>query len=155
MRHQGLSLAKRHHIQPQSRSMSPRQFSCHLISLQDEDCQVRYNAANALLYRPGKNSLLAQNVMIDFIEGTEENFRIQSAQVLRNLNTPIPEMIDLWLSLLKDRDLSMRSVASSALSQLAKISDKILPEVLQWLEQNRDEDVMGGAIDCLYAIVVE
>jgi HEAT repeat protein len=123
--------------------------------LQDEDCQVRYNAANALLYRPGNNSLSAQNAMISFIEGTEENFRIQSAQVLRNLNSPMPEIINLWLSLIEDRDLHIRSVASSALSQLAKTSDTIRPKVLQWLEQHPNDDGIGGAIDCLWSIVVE
>jgi HEAT repeat protein len=123
--------------------------------LQDEDCQVQYNTANALLYRSGKNSLSAQNVMISFIEGTEENFRVQSAQVLRNLNSPMPEIINLWLSLLEDRDVNMRSVASSALSQLAKTSDTICPEVLKWLDQNPNHDRIGNAIDCLWSIVVE
>ncbi len=123
--------------------------------LQDEDCQVRYNAANALLYRPGKNSLSAQNVMISFVEETEEKFRVQSAQVLRNLNSPRPEIINLWLSLLEDRDLNIRSVASSALSQLAKTLDTISPKVVEWLEQNPNDDGIGDAIDCLWSIVVE
>jgi HEAT repeat protein len=121
--------------------------------LQDEDYHVRYNAANALLYRPGGNSLLAQNVIISFIEGTEENLRFQSAQVLRNLNSSIPERINLWLSLLNDRDIS--GVASSALSQLAKTSDTIFHKVVQWLEQNPHYDGIGSAIDCLWSIVVE
>jgi HEAT repeat protein len=124
--------------------------------LQDEDCQVRYNAANALLYRPGQNSLLAQNVMISFTEGTEENFRrVQSAQVLCNLDSPTPEIINLWLSWLDDRDPHICNVASSALSQLAKTSDKIRPKVLQWLEQHPNDNRIGSAIDCLWSIVVE
>jgi HEAT repeat protein len=123
--------------------------------LQDKDCHVRYNAASALLHRPGRNSLLAQNVMISFIEGTEENCRIQSAQVLRNLDESTPERINLWLFLLKDRDSHIRSLASLALCQLAKTIDTICPKVLQWLEQNLNDDGIGNAIDCLWSIMVE
>jgi HEAT repeat protein len=123
--------------------------------LQDEDYQVRYNAANSLLYCSGQNSLLAQNVMISFSEGTEERFRVQSVQVLCNLDSPTPEMINLWLSWLDDRDSHICSVASSALSRLAKTSDKIRLKVLQWLEQHPNDNRIGSAIDCLWSIVVE
>jgi HEAT repeat protein len=123
--------------------------------LEDEDPHVRYSAANALFHRSGENSLLAQNVLISFIEGTEENCRVQSAQMLYTLDDSTPERINLWLFLLKDRDSHIRNLASLALGQLAKTIDIICPEVLQWLEQNPNDDGIGNAIDCLWSIVLE
>jgi hypothetical protein len=49
----------------------------------------------------------------------------------------------------------VRYSATVALGQLAKTSDTIRPEVLQWLEQNPNDDGIGNAIDCLWSIVVE
>ncbi len=49
----------------------------------------------------------------------------------------------------------MRYSATEALDQLAKTSDTIRPEVLQWLEQNPNDDGISSAIDCLWSIVVE
>jgi hypothetical protein len=34
-------------------------------------------------------------------------------------------------------------------------SDIILPEVVQWLEQNSENDGIGNEIGCLWSIVVE
>ena len=65
------------------------------------------------------------------------------------------ESINTLLSLLRDESGNARSRAADSLAKLAKTSDTIMPEVVKLLEQNRDENVMGGAIDCLYLIVVE
>ena len=60
----------------------------------------------------------------------------------------------LWSRLI-DRSPHIRNRAALILSQLSKKSDAILPEVFKVLKQNQDEDIMSGAIDCLYSIVVE
>jgi HEAT repeat protein len=65
------------------------------------------------------------------------------------------DAIDKLLSLLEDKGSFVRSSAASALGQLGKTSDPILPKVVQLLELNRDENVMGSSIDCLWSIVVE
>jgi HEAT repeat len=59
------------------------------------------------------------------------------------------------LSSLIDPNSDVRSSAVLALGTLAKTSDKILPKVLQWLEQHPNHDGIGSAIDCLWSIVVE
>ena len=41
------------------------------------------------------------------------------------------------------------------LGKLSKAYVTIRPEVLQWLEQNSNNDEIGNAIDCLWSIVVE
>ena len=65
------------------------------------------------------------------------------------------EVVNSLLSLLDNKKSAVRSNAFAALGQLAKTSDIIRPDVLQWLEQHPHDDVIGSAIDCLWSIVVE
>ena len=81
--------------------------------------------------------------------------QVSAASVLIQLGNEISELEPTLLSLLKDSKPRVRSTATIALGKLAKTSDTVLPEVLQWLEQNQDNNVMGIMIDCLYSIVVE
>jgi hypothetical protein len=62
-----------------------------------------------------------------------------------------PEVINGLLILLGDNNSFVCSGSAKALDKLAKTSDTILPEVVQWLEQNRNEDGIGSAIDCLWS----
>jgi hypothetical protein len=78
-----------------------------------------------------------------------------AAEALVKLGNTSQEVINSLLSFMKARNQSRLSNVVSALVQLAKTPDTILPEVVQWLEQNQDEDVMDNAIDCLYSIMVE
>ena len=64
------------------------------------------------------------------------------------------ESIDKLLSLLQDESSDVRSSAASALGELGNTSDPILPKVVLLLEQNRDENLMGNAINCLWSIVL-
>ena len=64
-------------------------------------------------------------------------------------------VVNSLLLLLGDPEISVYSQAASSLVNLAKKSDIIGSEVFQWLEQNPNHDRIGGAIDCLWSIVVE
>ncbi len=67
------------------------------------------------------------------------------------------DVVNGLLCLLRNRvkRSSATSEVAPALCRLAKTSDTVLSEMVQWLEQNRDEDGIGDAIDCLWSIVVE
>ena len=64
---------------------------------------------------------------------------------LGKLGDASSEVVSNLLSLLNDTELGL----------LGKISDTILQKVVQWLEQNPNDDGIGSAIDCLWSIVVE
>ncbi len=63
----------------------------------------------------------------------------------------------MWvlLYLIKNESSFVRFPAAEVLGKLSKAYVTIRPEVLQWLEQNSNNDEIGNAIDCLWSIVVE
>jgi hypothetical protein len=65
------------------------------------------------------------------------------------------EVVTALFALLNNDTSIIRNRTAKALGQLAKNSDKILPAVVGWLKESGDIEVMDGAIDCLWSIVVE
>jgi HEAT repeat protein len=86
------------------------------------------------------------------IDDKNSKVRVSTARALVRLGTNTTKVLNCWLSLLHREDWLIRSAAAESLAHLSKTSDTILPQVVQWLEQNRDADVMGGAIDCLFMV---
>jgi hypothetical protein len=76
-------------------------------------------------------------------------------EALDELGNASPEVLSCLLSLLGKETSYVRYRVVSVLSHLAKTSDTICPEVVQWLEQNPNNHGVGDAIDCLWSIVVE
>lgn len=59
------------------------------------------------------------------------------------------------LSLVSDDDSSTRSLAASTLGELGKKESCILPQLVQWLQENQDYPQLGYVINALWQIVVE
>ena len=56
---------------------------------------------------------------------------------------------------LKDDSSNVRSRAAESLGKLNQNTQTILPDIVQWIEAQPDNIPIGGAIDVLWAIVVE
>jgi NACHT domain/HEAT repeats len=97
----------------------------------------------------------AINALIPLLGDKESNVRYDAAVELGQLGNESLEVVSSLLSLLNDSEPYVRYGAASALGHLGKSSDAIRLEVLQWLEQNPNDDGIGDAIDCLWSIVVE
>ena len=121
--------------------------------LVSQNTAVRYNTVS-LLIRIGKFSPDVETALLSLLLDTNLQVKLNAVSALVKIgNTSGTEEL-LW-PLLRDKSPHVRNRAALILSQLSQKLDTILPKVMQWLEQNQDENVMGGAIDCLYSIVVE
>ncbi len=85
----------------------------------------------------------------------ESNVRYDAAVELVQLGNESLDVVSSLLSLLSDSEPYVRYGAASVLGHLGKRSDAIRLEVLQWLEQNPNDDGIGDKIDCSWSIVVE
>ena len=93
-------------------------------------------------------------ILLSLLKDEDRNVRSSAAEALAKLGHANPEVVSMLLSFLGDKYPRLTD-AASALTQLAKTSDIICPEVVQWLKQNANHDEIGSAIDCLWSIVVE
>jgi HEAT repeat protein len=125
-----------------------------LSLLSDSSSNVRSSAAFAL-GKLGNGSEEIMSIFISLLGEEKWEMRSRAATALVHLGNRSAEVVSILFSLLGDKELHVRDRAATALVQLAKTSDTICPEVLQWLEQNQDDDGIGSAIDCLWSIVVE
>jgi HEAT repeat protein len=127
--------------------------------LGDEKALVRSVAESSLVQlrniSPEAVNPEVVNDLLSLIGNDDSSVRFRVAEALGLLGNTSQKVINGLLTLLGDNNSFVRSGSAKALDKLAKTSDTILPEVVQWLEQNRNEDVMGSAIDCLWSIVVE
>jgi HEAT repeat protein len=124
------------------------------LLLEDENSNIRCNAAQVLTRQLGDRSSKVINVLMSCITGTSHD-RLYASQILSELKLASSEIVEFWLSLLKDQDSSMRAIAVESLTNLAKTSEAIYPSVLKWLNDNSTTNEIGAAIDCLWSIVVE
>jgi HEAT repeat protein len=125
-----------------------------LLLLDDENLDVRFRATIALSNLEIVNPDVIRR-LLSFLGDERSTVRYSAAKALGNLGIVNPDFTRGLLSSLGDKEPTVRSSAASALVQLAKTSDAIRPEVVQWLEQNPNDDGIGSAIDCLWSIVVE
>ncbi len=124
-----------------------------LSLLQDQDSEVRSSAARAL-GEIGNTSSEVVAALLSLLQDQDSEVRFSAARALGEIGNISSEVVAALLSLLQDQDSDVSFSAAIALGKLSKTSDPILPAVVELLEQNRDENVMGNAIDCLYSIVV-
>jgi HEAT repeat protein len=132
---------------------SPEVVSALLSFLSDQKLTVHSSAVQALV-QLGNSSPEVVSALLSFLSDQKWTVHSCAAQALGKLGNSSPEVVSALLSLLGGQR-TMRSSAARALGQLAKTSDIIRRRVLQWLEQNPNNDVIGNAIDCLWSIVVE
>jgi HEAT repeats/NACHT domain len=97
----------------------------------------------------------AIDALLPLLGDKESNVRYDAAVELGQLGNESLDVVSSLLSLLNDSEPYVRYGAISALGHLGKNSDAIRLKVLQWLEQNPNDDGIGDAIDCLWSIVVE
>jgi tetratricopeptide (TPR) repeat protein len=129
-------------------------LSCLLAMLGDRYPRVRSHAAESLMQLGNSNPEVI-NCLLDLLDDEDSHVRSSVASALVQLGSSNPDVINCLLALLGDEDSYAHSRALNALETLAKTSDTICPEVVQWLEQNPNNDGIGSAIDCLWSIVVE
>ncbi len=134
---------------------SPEIVNTLLFLLEDESSHVRLNAAQTFVHQLGNSSPKVINTLLSLLEDCDSTVRLHAGYTLVNLGNGSPAMIDLWLSSFGNRDTNIRSNSVQALSKLAKKINTIRPKVVQWLEENPNNDGIGSAIDCLWSIVVE
>jgi HEAT repeat protein len=125
-----------------------------LSFLQNKDPSFRYHAISALGHLENPNFDVLKG-LLSLLNDEISYVRYGLASSLGSLGNTSLEVVNGLLSLLQDEEFAVRCHAASALIQLAKLSDTILPKVLQRLEQNPNNDGIGSAIDCLWSIVVK
>jgi HEAT repeat protein len=125
-----------------------------LSLLADKDSSVRSSAVEAL-GKLGDSTSEVISGLLPLLADKNSSVRSSTVEALGKLGSSTSEVISGLLPLLADKDGFISSRASAGLSRLAKTSDAIHREVLQWLEQNPNDDGIGSAIDCLWSIVVE
>ena len=127
-----------------------------LSSMRSESWGSRCNVVKALGELGNASSDVVDGLLPLLIDA-QWSVRNSAAEALGKLGNASSDVVNGLLCLLRNR--TKRSSdgieAAPALCRLAKTSNTVLPEVVQWLEQNRDEDGIGDAIDCLWSIVVE
>ncbi|MGB5594641.1 MAG: HEAT repeat domain-containing protein, partial [Crocosphaera sp.] len=62
-------------------------------------------------------------------------------------------VIEALLGALSDTSDGVRLFAAVALGNLGKKSHKVLPLVVQWIEQHEDSKFVGSGIDVLWGLV--
>jgi HEAT repeat protein len=122
--------------------------------LGDKDLLIRASAVFALI-QLGSASSDVVNVLLPLLSDKDLFVRCRATAALGALGNTSSEVIIVLVSLLGDKQQILSSFTSIELSKLAKTSDTIYPKVVQWLEQNPNDDGIGNAIDCLWSIVVE
>jgi HEAT repeat protein len=132
---------------------SPEMVNCLLSLLNDPDSNVRSIVARAFERLENGNPEVVKG-LLSLLDDDNPTVRSTVLGALVNLGISTEEVVDGWISLLHEEEL-VRSGVPTALGKLAKTTDTIRPKVLQWLEQNPNDDGIGSAIDCLWSIVVE
>jgi HEAT repeat protein len=129
--------------------------------LTDQNLYVRFSAADAL-GRLGSDKPAVVVTTPEIVKAllnllTDQNSYVRSsaADALVRLESATPGVVTVLLDLLADQNSYVRTKAVDALVRLSKKLDEILPKVVQWLEQNPNNEGVGNAIDCLWSIVVE
>jgi HEAT repeat protein len=122
--------------------------------LNDENSNVRFSAAR-VLSKAGDTSPAVVDVLRFSLDDENSNVRFSAARALSKAGDTSSAVVDVFLSFLGHKGIYIGVRASESLFQMSKTSDKILPEVVQWLEQNLNDDEIGSAIDCLWSIVVK
>jgi HEAT repeat protein len=135
-------------------SNSERVKNTLLLLLEHDNLNIRCNAAQELICELGDSSSKVVNVLISCLSAGLHD-RLYAAQILGISKIASSEVVNLWLSLLKDQDSSIRTIAVESLTNLAKTSQTIYPSVLKWLDDNSTTNEIGAAIDCLWSIVIE
>ena len=144
-------------IQMGDNSSELKQRLLSLLTGQNQN--VKASAALVLIQMENDDSVreTVRNNLLPFLAVTQSDIdvKISAASVLIQMKDQSPEIKDSLISLLKNRTSSIRSKVVLPLSQLSKISNAVLPEVVELLESNQNGNFMGEVIDCLYSIIVE
>ena len=122
--------------------------------LVDTNSSIRSSSAEAL-GRLGNASSEVVNRLRSLLVDESSSVRSSTAEALIRLGTADLEVVNILLYLIKNESSFVRFPAAEVLGKLSKAYVTIRPEVLQWLEQNSNNDEIGNAIDCLWSIVVE
>jgi HEAT repeat protein len=126
----------------------------HLLSLlKDPNWNICHDAASALsqLINPSDEVL---KCLLSLLSEDNKAVCVLAVSILGKLKST-NNVISGLLYFLGNQHPGIRFHVAEALVQLAKTSAIILPEVVQWLEQNPYDDEIGVEIDCLWSIVVE
>ncbi|MGB3573902.1 MAG: HEAT repeat domain-containing protein, partial [Phormidesmis sp.] len=127
-----------------------------VLLLKDDDSYMRYGAA-ASLGQLGISSDAVIGALVSLLkEDDDSNVRCSAAASLVQLGTASDVLLNSLLTLLKDGYLSfslsgrVSDRASQSLITLSKKSDTVKPAIVEWIEQNQDEDYVGKGIDVLW-----
>jgi NACHT domain len=119
-----------------------------MLLIADKDSAIR-------LSRLGSNNPKIVSGLLSLLSDKDSSLKCNAIFTLGELGNTSSEVVGRLLPLLSERSSSINFFTARALVNLAKISNTIRPEVVQWLEQNSNDDGIGNAIDCLWSIVVE
>jgi HEAT repeat protein len=121
----------------------------------NENSSVIHNSAvTALAYFGNASPKVLENLR-PLLNERHSCVSEQATKILLEMANPSPEVVNGLLSLMICEESFVRQRAEEVLVGLSKTSDKIAPLLAQWLDRNRDKDLMGRKIDCLWSIVVE
>ncbi|NEO29884.1 MAG: NACHT domain-containing protein [Symploca sp. SIO3C6] len=126
-----------------------------LSCLQDENSVVRVSAAEALVeLGEGDNQVIT--ALLSCLQDENSVVRVSAAEALvESGKGNNQEVISALLSCLQHEDSIVRSSAVDALVRLGKKSSDVLPEVVQWIEQQQNSEYIGSGIDVLQDLVIE
>jgi hypothetical protein len=129
---------------------SPEVINGLLSLLDDQEFDVHSRAIVSLVQLGNTNPEVISRLLV--LLGGHRGYASHAEGALSRLVNIDLAVISELVSLLGNGN-SAASYASRILIQLSKNSDAIRPEVVQWLEQNQNDDGIGNAIDCLWSIV--
>jgi HEAT repeat protein len=125
-----------------------------LSLLKDDDWFVRSQAVATLGQLVHSSDAIVYE-LISLLKDDHADVRSHVAAALGQLGHSSDAVVNGLLGLLNDDQTGALSHAAAALGQLAKKSIEVLPALVQWIEQQPEDQPIGHAIDALWSIVVE
>jgi HEAT repeat protein len=117
--------------------------SQNIIALEDEDSNVRSNAAY-VLGNMGKEAKEAIPALISALKDEDSDVRYYAAYALGNMGEEAKEAIPALISALKDEDSYVRFNAAGALGNMGKEAKEAIPALISALK-DEDSNVRSNA----------
>jgi hypothetical protein len=122
--------------------------------LQDPDALVRAEALESLGRIGHTDSITVAELLAQF-HSNLDFIRIRGITSCIHFHKSFPESVVELISLLKDESWNIRENAVESLKKISRNANTVFPELVQWIEQQPEDQAIGSAIDVLWSIVVE
>ena len=80
--------------------------------------------------------------------------RSNAVYVLGNIGNNDSRVVDELFLLLKDPESNVRGLAANVLGNIGESDSKIIDKLVQWIEQQSEDQPIESAIDALWELVM-